>query len=109
MVTDWKDVPDTPAWAGELLAEMEQEEATTVGVAHRQAEVQLGIRILTEQPPDVWEEWSKSDVTPMWLRSAIVEYSVAASRWAQVRQIAELELLDEILDNMIQDQEDDAS
>lgn len=108
MSTDWKDVPDTPAWAGELMTEI-GDDVTTIEVAHRQAEVQMAARILTEQPPDVWEEWAQSAMTPMWMRSVIVEYSVSSSRWAQVRVIAELELLDEILSDMLIDQEEDAS
>ena len=108
MVVDWMKVPDTPAWAGEMLTEM-GDDAVTVHVAHRQAEVQLTTRILTEQPPDVWEEWAQSEDSPMWMRSAIVEYSVAESRWQQARQIAELELLDDLLGDMLEQAEEEAS
>ena len=97
---DWKDVPDTPTWAGEMLEEL-GEDATTIDVAHRQSEVQLVTRILTEQPPDVWEEWAQSELSPLWMRSAIVEYSVASSRWQQARQVAELDLLEELLGEML--------
>lgn len=107
MVVDWMKVPDTPAWAGEMLAEM-GDDSLTIHIAHRQAEAQLTVRILTQEPPDVWEQWAQSEETPMWMRSAIVEYSVAESRWQQVRQIAELELLDELLDRMLEQSEDDA-
>ena len=108
MVADWNKVEDTPAWARELLEAM-GDDAVTVNIAHRQAEVQLTIRILTEQPPDVWEEWAQSEHTPMWMRSAIVEYSVADSRWQHVRQVAELELLEELLGRMLEQSEDDVA
>ena len=99
----WKDAPDTPAWAVELLEELEGGGGTTnIGVAHRQAEVLLTLRILREQPPDVWEEWAQSKHSPMWMRSAIVEYSVSGSRWEQVRHQADLELVEEMLGEMME-------
>ena len=101
----WRNAPDTPAWAGELLEEL-GEDTTTMDVAHRQAEVALVIRIVTEQPPDVWEDWAKSEHSPMWMRSAIVTYSVSSSRWEQVRQLAELELVEELLGEMLHSEED---
>ena len=108
MVADWNKVEDTPHWAAELL-ETIGDDTVTVRIAHHQAEVQLVIRILTDQPPDVWQEWAQSPESPTWMRSAIVEYSVADSRWQQVRQIAELELLDEILDRLLEQDEEEAT
>ena len=75
---------------------------TNIGVAHRQADVLLTLRILREQPPDVWEEWAQSKHSPMWMRSAIVEYSVSGSRWEQVRHQADLELVEEMLGEMME-------
>ena len=95
----WK---DAPAWAVELLEELEGGGTTNIGVAHRQAEVLLTLRILREQPPDVWEEWAQSKHSPMWMRSAIVEYSVSGSRWEQVRHQADLELVEEMLGEMME-------
>lgn len=105
---DWRDVPDTPAWAIELLDEL-GEDATTIDVTHRQSEVERTIEILTEHGPDLWDEWAKTDYTPMWMRSALVEYMLATSRWAHVRQIAELELMGEMLEEMIFGTDEDAS
>ena len=105
MATDWRDVPDTPAWAGELLQEL-GDEATTIDVVHKRAEVAFVAEILQEQPPDVWQDWAQSNLSPNWLRSCVVEYSVASSRWQQVRQIAELELMDEVLGSMLHDDDE---
>ena len=66
------------------------------------SEVLLTLRILREQPPDVWEEWAQSKHSPMWMRSAIVEYSVSGSRWEQVRHQADLELVEEMLGEMME-------
>ena len=55
-----------------------------------------------EQPPDVWAEWEQSEESPSWMRSAIAEYSASASRWEQVRHVADLELLAEVLGKMMQ-------
>ena len=104
MATNWKEAPDTPAWAGELLDAM-GEAATTIEVAHYQAEVQLTARILTEQPVEVWQEWAQSNLSPDWMRSCIVEYSVCESRWQQVALISHLELMDEILGDMMSEEE----
>ena len=100
-ILTWKDTPDTPVWASELLEELGGD-TTSIGVAHHQAEALLTLRILLEQPPDVWEEWAKSPHSPYWMRSAIVEYSVAGSRWEQVRLQAELELVVELLGAMLE-------
>ncbi len=37
-ILTWKDTPDTPAWASELLEELGGD-TTSIGVAHQQAEV----------------------------------------------------------------------
>ena len=100
-ILTWKDTPDTPAWAGELLEELGGD-TTSIGVAQKQAEVLLTLRILNEQPRDVWEEWAKSPHNPGWMREAIVEYLVAESRWEQVRLQAELELGVELLGKMLE-------
>ena len=98
-------VEDTPAWAAELMEGMAK--ASTIDVVHAQAEVQLTITLATENPPDVWEEWAQSELTPMWMRSAIIEYAASESRWQQVRQLAELELVDELLGDMVQAGDED--
>ena len=96
----WENNPDRPAWVGGLLEELG--DAATVAIAHRQAEVLLTLRILKEQPPDVWAEWEQSEASPSWMRSAIAEYSASASRWEQVRHVADLELLAEVLGEMME-------
>ena len=72
-----------------------------VEVVHRQAEVLFTRRLLDEQPPDVWQTFAQAQEAPMWMRSAIVDYSAAESRWAQVRIRAELDHLSEVLENMM--------
>ena len=62
----------------------------------------LTLRNLKEQPPDVWAAWEQSEASPSWMRSAIAEYSASASRWEQVRHVADLELLAEVLGEMMQ-------
>ena len=96
----WENHPDCPAWVGGLLEELG--DAATVAIAHRQAEVMLTLRILMEQPPDVWAEWAQSEASPSWMRSAIAEYSASASRWEQVRHVADLELLAEVPGEMME-------
>lgn len=104
---DWKNAEDTPAWAAEFFERIADDEITTVQVAHLQAEVELCQRILTEQPPDVWQMWAKDQDTPLWMRSCIVEYSVLDSRWGQARHIADLELVEEIVSTVIESDEQD--
>ena len=91
----WENNPDCPAWVGGLLEELG--DAATIAIAHRQAEVMLTIRILKEQQPDVWAAWAQAEESPSWMRSAIAEYPASASRWEQVRHVADLELLAEVL------------
>ena len=76
-------------------------DAATIAIAHRQAEVMLTLRILKEQPPDVWAAWAQAEASPSWMRSAIAEYSASASRWEQVRHVADLELPAEVLGEMM--------
>ena len=90
----WENNPDSPAWVGGLLEELG--DAATVAIAHRQAEVMLTLRIVQEQP-DVWAAWAQAEESPSWMRSAIAEYPASASRWEQVRHVADLELLAEVL------------
>ena len=97
---------DTPVWATELMDTL-GEDSSTVDVIHRQAEARFLVRLLTEQPPDVWQDWAQSADTPMWMRTCIVEYSVAASKWEQIRQVADLEFVgDEVLEDLLIDEED---
>ena len=99
-LTTWENHPDSPAWVGGLLEELG--DAATIAIAHRQAEVMLTLRILKEQPPDVWAAWAQAEESPSWMRSAIAEYSASASQWEQVRHVADLELLAEVLGEMMQ-------
>ena len=62
----------------------------------------LVLRIVKEQPPDVWEAWAQAEESPSWMRSAIAEYAASASRWEQVRHIADLDLLAEVLGKMME-------
>lgn len=97
---------DTPIWASELM-EMLGDTASTIDVVHRQAEVHFVIRLLTDQPPDVWAEWAQDERIPMWMRTAVVEYAAAGSKWEQIRQVAELEYVaDEVLDELLIEEEE---
>jgi hypothetical protein len=96
-ILTWENHPDCPAWVGGLLEELG--DAATIAIAHRQAEVMLTLRILKEQPPDAW---AQAEESPSWMRSAIAEYSASASRWEQVRHVADLELLAEVLGEMME-------
>ena len=99
-ILTWENHPDSPAWVGGLLEELG--DAATIAIAHRQAEVLLTLRIVQEQPPDVWAAWAQAEESPSWMRSAIAEYSASASQWEQVRHVADLELLAEVLGEMME-------
>ena len=75
-ILTWENHPDSPARVGGLLEELG--DAATIAIAHRQAEVLLTLRILKEQPPDVWAEWE------------------------QARHVADLELLAEVPGEMME-------
>ena len=99
-ILTWENNPDCPARVGGLLEELG--DAATIAIAHRQAEIMLTLRILKEQPPDVWAAWAQAEASPSWMRSAIAEYSASASRWEQVRHVAGLELLAEVPGKMME-------
>ena len=82
----WENHQDCPAWVGGLLEELG--DAATISIAHRQA--------------DVWAAWAQAEESPSWMRSAIAEYSASASQWEQVRHVADLELLAEVLGKMME-------
>ena len=50
----------------------------------------------------MWEAWAQAEESPSWMRSAIAEYAASASRWEQVRHIADLDLLAEVLGKMME-------